>query len=83
MHIDTLKDIVSAKSQERVGEGNLKEKSETTADVKRTDIKNTCNETQPQRKRVTYAEALMNSDRRKQGNNKQECEAANMLTLKK
>jgi hypothetical protein len=60
MHIDTLKDIVSAKSQERVGEGVTEEKSETTADQPRTD-ENTCSQDQPQSKvkRVSYAEALM------------------------
>jgi hypothetical protein len=45
MHIDTLKDIVSAKSQERVGESIVEEKSETTADQPRTDKnKDTCSQ---------------------------------------
>jgi hypothetical protein len=45
MHINTLKDIVSAKSQERVGESIAEEKSETVADQPRTDEnKDTCSQ---------------------------------------
>jgi hypothetical protein len=36
-HVDTLKDITSAKSQERVGEDDVEEKSETTANERSTD----------------------------------------------
>jgi hypothetical protein len=39
MHIDTLKEFTSAKSQERVGKDVVSVKNETMADVRRSDVK--------------------------------------------
>jgi hypothetical protein len=86
VHIDTLKDIVSAKSQERVGESIVEENSETTADQLRTDqVENTCNQKPPQRKgkTVTYADALMNNIPTHQGKTKEKIGAMKKLTIKK
>jgi hypothetical protein len=84
-HTDTLKEIVSAKSQERVEESLLEKKSETTADQPRTDS-HTCNKGQPQKGPVTYADAVkMNrpQHQEKTEESKEKRGASMMLTLKK
>ena len=62
--VETLKDAVSAKSQERIGESTVEEKSETAADQPRTDQEeDTCSLKQPRGKgkRASHADALMSS----------------------
>jgi hypothetical protein len=84
-HVDTLKDTVSAKSQERVGESLLKKKSETTADQPRTDS-HRCNKGQPQKEPATHADAVkMNcpQHQEKTEESKEKRGASMMLTLKK
>jgi hypothetical protein len=86
MHINTLKDFVSAKSQERVGETIVEEKSETTADQPRTDEnKNTCRQNQPQgkAKKVTYAEALMSVPQHQEETKEKIGATMKRLTIKK
>jgi hypothetical protein len=86
MHIDTLKDIVSAKSQERVGENIVEEKSETTADQPRTDKnKDTCSQNRPRSKvkRVSYAEALMSVPQHREEAKEKIGATMKRLTIKK
>jgi hypothetical protein len=84
-HVDTLKDTVSAKSQERVGESVLKKKSETAADQPMTDS-HTCNKRLPQKEPATRADAVKMScpqQQEKTKENKEKRGASMMLTLKK
>jgi hypothetical protein len=86
MHIDALKDIVSARSQERVGDSITEEKSETTADQPRTDEnKDTCSQNQPRSKvkRVSHAEALMSVPQHQEETKEKIGATMKRLTIKK
>ena len=80
-HIDTLKSIPSAKSQERVGKDTIK--YETTANEQSTDRNQICHSTRKEErvKKPKYAEVVKSQQEQQQGKTKHENRAAHFQEI--